>query len=270
MLGRQGDLPSPPRNARRNRTLDRPTQAVADRRARPRLWHHDYLHLRPLALDLERRIAEAVRDSRWTRVLDLGCGPSPYRSFFAAFDGEYIRLDLREEQRPEIVARAESIPLASESVDAVLATQILGLLDDPVGAGREIARVLRPGGRLWLSCPAAWPYDSARVEHRFGEPELPGLVPGLTVTEIVPQGGMLALPFAIGNQAVREAAIAAERRLGAAGRILHGPAAVAYTISNLAGRLLERMADRRGRSGILGYLDARLPMNFLVVAEKRW
>lgn len=202
-------------------------------------------------------------------MLDLGCGPSPYRRFFREFEGEYLRLDLREEQQPEIVARAEAIPLAAESVDAVLATQILGLIDDPAEAGREIARVLKPGGRLWLSCPAAWPYDSAQVEHRFGEPDLPHLFPGLAVTEIVPQGGMLALPFALLNQSVRETAIAAARRLGPVGRLLRGPAALVFLLSNIAGRTLERLAGRRGPSGLLGYLDSRMPMNFLVVAEKR-
>ena len=40
----------------------------------------------------------------------------------------------------------EKIPLADESVDAVLATWTLCSIPDPVAAVREIRRILRPGG----------------------------------------------------------------------------------------------------------------------------
>jgi hypothetical protein len=122
---------------------------------------------------------------------------------------------------------------------------------------------------VWLSGPAHWPYDSARAEHRFGEPDLPELVRGLEVETILPQGGMLGLPFALWNVAVREATRAAERRLGVAGRVLRGPALLSNLLSNLGGRALERLAHAGPLSGFLGYLDGRMPMNFLVVARKR-
>jgi hypothetical protein len=50
--------------------------------------------------------------------------------------------------------------------------------------------------------------------------------------------------------------------------VLRVPASGAYLVSNLAGRLLERLAGRGPLAEFLGYLDRRLPMNFLVVAEK--
>jgi SAM-dependent methyltransferase len=167
------------------------------------------------------------------------------------------------------VGRAESLPFADGVFDIVLSTQLLGLVDDPSAFGREVSRVVRPGGLVLVSAPAAWPYDSARVEHRFGLPQFPALFPGLMIRETVRQGGMLALPFALFAGGVREALRAAERRLGA-GASLFVPAAVAaIVLSNLAGRLLERLAARGPLSAFLGYLDARLPMNWLVVAERR-
>ncbi|GIG68576.1 class I SAM-dependent methyltransferase [Phytomonospora endophytica] len=45
-------------------------------------------------------------------------------------------------------ARAESIPLADESVDAVVSTVVLCSVDDQSTALAEVSRVLRPGGRL--------------------------------------------------------------------------------------------------------------------------
>jgi SAM-dependent methyltransferase len=238
---------------------------AAGGRGRPRLWHHDYLHLRPLARDLRDRLSRLPPGSR--AILDLGSGGSPYRD--AAREGaDWIRVDVAAAASPDVVARAERLPFADGTFDAALSTQVLGLVDDPWATARELARVLRPGGTVWITAPAAWPYDSARVEHRFGEPQLRALFSGLNVREVIRQGGMLALPFALANVFFREAAIAAERRVGPAALPLRALASSIFVLSNLAGRALEILAASGPFSVFLGYLDRRMPMNFLVVAEK--
>src|SRR5688572_26434261 len=130
-------------------------------RERPRLWHHDYLHLRPLLVSLRQALAAIPERAR---VLDLGCGGSPYRALAPA-GVRWVGLDLAAGVRPHVVGRGEALPFRSGAFDVVLSTQILGLVDDPAAVGREVARVLRPGGTALISAPAAWPYDSAAVEH---------------------------------------------------------------------------------------------------------
>ena len=235
-----------------------------DARSRPRIWHHDYLHLRPLAIDLAAR-GRSIGASGL--VLDVGSGRAPYRAHFPC--GTYVTLDRDAATRPSVVARAEALPFSDGVFDLVLSTQLLGLVDDPAGFGREVARVVRPGGLVLVSAPAAWPYDSARVEHRFGLAQLGGLFPGLTVRETVREGGMLALPFALFSSVVREAMRAARRRAGWLAEVATPLALAAIVASNLAGRLLERLASRGPLASFLGYLDARLPMNWLLVAERR-
>ena len=234
-------------------------------RERPRLWHHDYLHLRPLLVSLRERLALVAGSAR---VLDLGCGVSPYRALCPAA-AHWVRVDLDPQVRPDVLARGERLPFADGVFDVVLSTQILGLVDDPWAVGREVARVLRRGGVALVSAPAAWPYDSAAVEHRWGVREIERVLPEtLAVREVRVLGGMLGLPFALLNVGVREAVRSAERRFGGPAAILRAPAAALFVGSNLAGRTLEVLAARGPLASYLGYLDGRLPTNLLVIAER--
>jgi ubiquinone/menaquinone biosynthesis C-methylase UbiE len=57
---------------------------------------------------------------------------------------------LRRHRRAALIfdVPAERLPLADASVDTVVSTLVLCTVDNPCGALREIARVLRPGGQL--------------------------------------------------------------------------------------------------------------------------
>lgn len=93
------------------------------------------------------------------RVLEIGAGTGanlrhyaqarqvvllePYPAMF-----RQIFPKIREKGKPVAVirGRGEEIPLASDSVDSVVATLVLCSVDDPLLTLREIRRVLRPGG----------------------------------------------------------------------------------------------------------------------------
>lgn len=103
-------------------------------------------------------------------VLDVGCGRKPYRTHVAAT--RYVGVDVeteatREHGDVDVFYDGRTLPFAPASFDGVLCSQVLEHVFTPEDFLREIARVLRPGGRLVLAVPFAWdeheqPHDFAR------------------------------------------------------------------------------------------------------------
>ena len=79
-------------------------------------------------------------------VLNVGAGKT-------RIDARVRNLDIREGPNIDYVGRAESIPLGDQVVDLVITQETLEHVADPVTAIREITRVLKPGGRLYLQVP---------------------------------------------------------------------------------------------------------------------
>ena len=101
-------------------------------------------------------------------ALDVGSGPGNVTASLARAagpDGLALGVDIsepmlqravRNEAGPQvgfIKADAQRLPLRDDTVDAVVSTAVLQLVPDPAAALSEMARVLRPGGRLAIMVP---------------------------------------------------------------------------------------------------------------------
>jgi SAM-dependent methyltransferase len=121
-------------------------------------------------------------------VLDVGAGKAPYRELFEHC--KYITADWEgslHEQAGEVdfVARADALPLDDATVDAVLLTQVLEHVGDPAGVLSETARVLRAGGRVFLTVPFVWELHELPFDFwRFTPPSLERLLKGAGFGEI--------------------------------------------------------------------------------------
>lgn len=89
-----------------------------------------------------------------SRVLDVGCGPAPYRQWVA---GDYIGLDITDEpygpdmpRHVDVVGSATDLPVMAESIDLVFSKSAFFLVPDPDRALGECSRVLKKGGRVLL------------------------------------------------------------------------------------------------------------------------
>ena len=104
-----------------------------------------YLHLSDLLLAIREEIPAGAG-----RVLDYGCGGSPYRSLFTP--GIYHRADLAGVSSLDFEFGEDSrVAAASSDYDCVLSSQVLEHVASPKAYLKECYRVLKPGGRLILS-----------------------------------------------------------------------------------------------------------------------
>jgi SAM-dependent methyltransferase len=130
-------------------------------RLRPRVTSSFYLHL----FDLREAVG-LFETSEKIRILDYGCGGSPYRALFPK--SEYIRADFTPCKGLDFLLPADSsIPAPDGSFDMVLSTQVLEHVPEPTGYITECFRVLRPGGFLILTTHGLFedhgcPYDFQR------------------------------------------------------------------------------------------------------------
>jgi arsenite methyltransferase len=101
-------------------------------------------------------------------ALDVGSGPGSITAALARAagpDGLGLGVDIsvpmlaravRSEAGPQVGflrADAQRLPLRDQTVDAAVSIAVLQLIPDPVATLSEIARVLRPGGRLAVMVP---------------------------------------------------------------------------------------------------------------------
>ncbi len=108
-------------------------------------------------------LREFLRLAPGRRVLNVGAGAGSFTLLLAERRFEVVSTDVTEEScavlrrrvpGEVILADVRSLPFPDASFDAVVAGEVLEHVADDVGAMREIARVLVPGGMFTGSVPA--------------------------------------------------------------------------------------------------------------------
>ena len=104
-----------------------------------------------------------VRTDAEARVVDVGCGTGivlrefPWRPrILCGCDASPTALEFTRRRGIRDLVRGDvtALPFADNSIDLLLALDVIEHLDDDAAALRELTRVLRPGGHLLLHVPA--------------------------------------------------------------------------------------------------------------------
>ena len=121
---------------------------------------------------IEQRVTQFAQSLEpGSKVLDVGSGLQPYKPLFS--HASYVGIDVESSGRKEhekvadIFFDGTHIPVEDGTFDAVLCTEVLEHAVDPQALMAEMARVLRPGGKLCITVPFIWglhelPYDFRR------------------------------------------------------------------------------------------------------------
>jgi SAM-dependent methyltransferase len=131
-------------------------------------------------------------------VLDAGAGECVYKPFFAHCEYQSVDLAVGEERwnyaHLDYVAPLDALPMADGTYDAVLCTQVLEHVPNPGDCLRELQRVLKTGGRLFLTVPMAHPEHQAPHDYyrytSFGLRYLLDHAGFATFERLDPMGGM--------------------------------------------------------------------------------
>jgi SAM-dependent methyltransferase len=135
-------------------------------------------------------IRAAAGDRLHGTVLDDGCGIGLYAARLAELGGTVYGLEFDHEQAVAAATRAarilrgagETLPFPDGTFDLILSHEVIEHVADDRRAVEEMARTLKPGGRLALFCPnRGYPVETHgifwRGRYRFGNIPLVNYLP---------------------------------------------------------------------------------------------
>jgi SAM-dependent methyltransferase len=119
-------------------------------------------------------LLDTAKVAAGTYVLDISCGPGVVTAQAVARDAVVTAVDadpemvaLTRAHHPDVhVAVLPDLPFPDETFDAVVGNFVINHTGDPAVTLTALRRVLRPGGRLALTC---WTYPAMRANGVFAE-----------------------------------------------------------------------------------------------------
>lgn len=142
----------------------------------PNIFYSGYILRRKLLLAISRYSSYMSG-----KMMDFGCGSKPYQSLFNV--SEYIGVDYagqghsHEHEQIDVFYDGITLPFPDNHFDSVFSTEVFEHVFNLEDMIVEIKRVMKPGGKILVTCPFAIPeheqpndfarYSSFGIKHLF-------------------------------------------------------------------------------------------------------
>lgn len=170
-------------------------QPPVDKRAS--LGHPSQIWTRGLERRLEMVRKQVTLENK--RILDVGCGVGAFVRRLREFSELVYGVDIDEERVREgaslvpnlALSVGEYLPFADDTFDVVLLHEVIEHVTDDLETLREVARVLKQGGRAVIFCPnRLYPFETHGIfvgkRYVFGNVPLINWLPDLIRDQFVP------------------------------------------------------------------------------------
>jgi SAM-dependent methyltransferase len=165
-----------------------------------KLKFHGRMVLDLQILTIFRHLKELLPSLRG-RVLDVGCGQSPYRFLLSPGAAEYKGIDIPDAnnkfdyQNPDVTPfDGETIPFEANAFDGVICTEVLEHVAHYQRLVDEMLRVTKPGGRVISTIPWSARYHYIPFDFfRYTPSALRRIFAGFAQVEIRPRGSDIAV-----------------------------------------------------------------------------
>lgn len=118
-----------------------------------RLLFGNHLYIgKKLELEKARKFCPALKG----KVLDIGCGDKPYKKFLNK-DSRYFGMEYQAHaHKPDVLGDVIRLPFKDMAFGAILFNEVIEHIPDPNKGLKEIYRVLKKDGKLFLTTPMYW------------------------------------------------------------------------------------------------------------------
>ncbi len=121
-------------------------------------------HINPIVSELKRHASG--------KLVDIGCGDKPFHSILVDQVEEYIGVDhpgtMHSKDKIDVFADVYDMPFDENTFDTAILSQVIEHLENPEKAFKEINRILKPGGTLFISWPFLYPiHEAPRDFYRY-------------------------------------------------------------------------------------------------------
>ena len=201
---------------------------------------------------------KGIPQKSYEKVLDLGCGNSPYYHKFLI--GKLIGFDINKNKNVDVVGDADlCLPFKPNSFDKVISINSLYYFKNPFNVVDNVRKILKQNGKFLIVVPFFYPIHDAPIDKfRFTEYGLKYLLEDkFKNIKICTIGGIFTLPSVFFHSVIKGFPLLFPKSLQRIAQIFIYVLFPIYVISQLL--------------SIFDFLDAtkRIPTYYFVVASKK-